>query len=219
MMACEVCNELSSNEPAFWNEPLFESANFFVLPSLGALVEGWLLLLPKQHAVSMGALGDELIAEMQYVKNLLVSAMGRNYPSVCAFEHGPSKANSLVGCGVDHAHLHVVPLAFDLADAAAPFLPCDASWERSGWDHCRVAFRAGKDYLYLEQPIGSGRIAVHDSIGSQVFRKAIAARVGIPEQFNWREYPRLEVASRTIRCFHRIVNVEPEHLSGAQGLA
>jgi ATP adenylyltransferase len=199
MMACKICSDLCSKEPAFWNVPLFESANFRVLPSLGALVEGWLLLLPKQHVVSMGALDDELVAEMQHVKNLLVSPMERAYSSVCAFEHGPSKANSLLGCGVDHAHLHIVALKFDLLSAVQPFLPKDVSWSPASFAECKTLHRKGDDYLYLEQPIGLGRIASHREFGSQLFRRAIAAQIGVPDQFSWREHPQFSNISATIQ--------------------
>ncbi|MGH7778778.1 MAG: hypothetical protein ACREQR_03000 [Candidatus Binataceae bacterium] len=210
MMACEICSDLSSKEPAFWNESLFESANFRVLPSLGALVEGWLLLLPKQHAISMGALGDDLIAEMQHVKNLLVSTMERPYSSVCAFEHGPSRANSLVGCGVDHAHLHIVALKFDLFSALQPFLPGDVLWSSASFVECQAAHRRGDDYLYLEQPIGLGRLASHREFGSQLFRRAIAAEIGLPDQFSWREHPQLPNVSATIQQARKwAANLDP----------
>ncbi len=197
-MACKICIDLSSKQPEFWNEPLFESANFLVLPSLGALVESWLLVLPKKHAVSLGALDSDLIAEAKHVKNALVSQMTRTYSSVCAFEHGPSKANSLIGCGVDHAHLHIVALKFDLLPAVQPFLPKDVRWSPASLAECQTAHSRGDDYLYLEQPIGLGRIASHGEFGSQLFRRAIASQIGLPDQFSWREHPQLSNVSATI---------------------
>jgi ATP adenylyltransferase len=198
-MACEMCSNLSSKDPAFWNKPLFESLNFRVLPSLGALVEGWFLLLPKRHAISMGALDDELIAEMQHVKNLVVSQMERAFSSVCAFEHGPSKTNSLVGCGVDHAHLHIVALKFDLLSAVQPFLPKDVRWFPASFAECQAVHRRGDDYLYLEQPIGRGWIASDREFGSQLFRRAVASQIGLANQFSWREHPQLSNVSATIQ--------------------
>jgi hypothetical protein len=46
MSVCCLCSNLvSENSNEVWNRPLFESANFVVLPSLGSLVQGWLLLV------------------------------------------------------------------------------------------------------------------------------------------------------------------------------
>ncbi len=219
MTICCLCANLASGEVAEWNRPLLESPNFVVLPSLGSLVEGWLLIVPKRHHISMGALPVELAEEMLSLKRFVASQLSPRYGALCAFEHGPSDVLRRVGCGVDHAHLHIVPLAFDLAEAAAPFMPSDAPWTQGGWEQCNAAFRNGRDYLYVEQPIGSGRIAVHDAFGSQVFRKVIAARVGIPEQFNWREYPQPDLVSRTIRAVGRILDIGAGCLTGAKGVA
>jgi len=124
MTNCRMCSNLGIHTPADdWDKPLLESENFAALPSLGALVEGWLLLVPRRHFISVGALPQPLLREMEEMKRLLCSAVEENYGQACIFEHGPSKANCAVGCGVDHAHLHVVPVPFDLASAMAPYLP------------------------------------------------------------------------------------------------
>ncbi|MCK9365483.1 MAG: hypothetical protein M0P74_18015 [Syntrophales bacterium] len=199
MTNCRLCSDLLYQGSAkSWNEPLFESPNFVALPSLGALVEGWLLLVPKKHFICMGALPDSVATEMQEVKHFLCSVLQQYYGQVAAFEHGPSRPNCSVGCSVDHAHLHLVPVAFDLSSAAAPFLPKDVHWSAAGLKECRTAFGQGEDYLYFEQPIGAGRIARHKDFESQIFRRAIAMQTGAFNQFNWREYPQLPNVSATI---------------------
>jgi diadenosine tetraphosphate (Ap4A) HIT family hydrolase len=198
MNDCRLCSDLG-NPNETWNAPLFESSNFVGLPSLGALVEGWLLLIPKEHFLCMGALPDFLAPEMQDLKQKMCLALERRYGSVCVFEHGPSKTSTSVGCGVDHAHLHVAPINFDLHASVTPFLPRDVIWSDAGLEQCVAAFCQGRDYLYLEQPIGRGRIATHGSFGSQLFRRAIAAQIGERDYYNWREYPRLSNVEATIR--------------------
>jgi diadenosine tetraphosphate (Ap4A) HIT family hydrolase len=199
MTGCRLCYDVLLRSPVeAWNKPVFESPNFAVLPSLGALVEGWLLLVPKKHFICMGALPDSLASEMQEMKHIISSILQRTYGQICAFEHGPSAANLSVGCGVDHAHLHIVPLAFDLASVATSFLPENLHWSEAGLKECRAAFGRGEDYLYLEQPIAAGRIATHQEFEGQLFRRAIAERIGVPNQFNWRDYPQLPKVSATI---------------------
>ena len=201
MSDCCFCSTLVSDElNGSWNKPLFESANFAVLPSLGSLVEGWVLIVPKKHFICTGALPINLVREMNSLKADVCARLGFLYGELCAFEHGPSVAARSVGCGVDHAHLHIVPLRVDLVSAAAPFLPEGISWLPVDSGSCRVAFEKGHDYLYVEQPIGSsGLIATHPNFGSQVFRKAIASSLGIPEHFSWREHPQIQIVERTIR--------------------
>lgn len=200
MDGCRLCSELKSPSSAkTWNQPLFESHNFVAVPSIGALVEGWILLVPKRHFLSFGAVPDCLLEEMKEFKSFLCSALNECYGAVVAFEHGPSAASRTVGCGVDHAHLHLVPLEFDLAAAVSPFLPNDASWKSAEVEACQDAYDRGDDYLYLEQPIGKGRIVTHENFGSQLFRRAIAAETCVPDQYNWREHEQLSTVLATIQ--------------------
>lgn len=199
MTSCRICYDLLYQDAAqTWNEPLFKTQNFVVLPSLGALVEGWLLLIPKEHFICMGALPDSIVDEMQEIKQTICSTLLKSYGQVCVFEHGPSKAKLSVGCGVDHAHLHIVPLEFDLATATTKYLPKDTNWIEAEFFACKTAFSRSEDYLYIEQPIGTSRIATHRDFGSQLFRRAIAAQIGIPNQFNWRDNPQLNNVYATI---------------------
>lgn len=198
MEACRLCSEISAVIPKAWNEALFESANFVAIPSLGSLVEGWLLLVPKVHRICMGALGDDL-HEMLQIKAAVASVLEQQYGSVCVFEHGPSAEKRHVGCGVDHAHLHFAPLEFDLATAALPFMPNQTTWRDAGPEDCRSAYKLGKDYLYIEQPLGVGRIAIADAFGSQILRRTIAKEIGKPDEFNWREYPQIANVDATRR--------------------
>jgi hypothetical protein len=170
------------------------------MPSLGSIVEGWMLIVPRIHFVSMGALPPELSEEMESLKSRVTQYLTSIYGDLCAFEHGPGRIGRQVGCGVDHAHLHVVPVAFDLITASTPYLPPYVQWRDADLADCSAAFEHGQDYLYVEQPLGRGRIAVHDEFGSQVFRKAIAAQAGFPDQYNWRDYPNFENMARTIEA-------------------
>lgn len=196
MSSCRLCFRDLRPEP--WNEPLFESENFVVIPSLGALVEGWLLLLPRRHYICIGALPPSLVEEMDQLKQTAGSFVHDLYGSVCAFEHGPHKENRSVGCGVDHAHLHLVPASFDLLSAVTPFLPDKVIWRQGGLNDCRIAFGESRDYLYLEQPAGNGSIATHDQFTGQVFRQAIASELGVLAQYNWRDFPQLPNVEATI---------------------
>jgi ATP adenylyltransferase len=208
MSACCLCSNLvSANSGDYWNRPLFESANFVVIPSLGSLVEGWVLIVPKRHFICMGALSADLLAELEQAKTTVAATLRQRYGEICAFEHGPHALNRQVGCGVDHAHLHLVPLQFDLRSAAEPFTPSEVHWVSGTLESCRAIFDKGQDYLYIEQPLGHGRIAAHTQLGSQTLRKAIAAHLGVSEQFSWRDYPHVEVVSRTVRALSGSVSV------------
>jgi ATP adenylyltransferase len=201
MHGCRLCIEITGSDTAdFWNRPLLESPNFVVVPSLGALVPGWLLLVPRKHCLSFGSIEGNWPVETEQMKARIVSQLQSYYGNVCIFEHGPSREKSLVGCGVDHAHLHFVPLDFDLCSASRPFLPSDAAWSPASSAECHRAFNEGRDYLYIEQPIGNGLIATSTHFEGQLLRRAIANQLGQLDRFNWREHWLLSNVESTIRA-------------------
>jgi ATP adenylyltransferase len=198
-MRCCFCLSLASEfNRSPWDEPLVETANFLVVPSLGSLVAGWTLIIPRQHFLSVGALPGPLTEELSALRLRIGGSLSRTFGDCCVFEHGPARSSRPVGCGVDHAHLHIVPLDFDLMEAAKPFLPSDIRWSRANAESCRSAFQRHRDYLYVEQPMGRGWIATHDHIPSQAFRKAIASALGKPQEFDWRQFPQLHHIDHTI---------------------
>ncbi len=219
MKGCSFCTLTVRNEVEDWNQPLMESDHFMVLPSLGALVEGWLLIAPKRHLISMGELSKALEPEFLSLKSDVVRLVEDLYGSAVAFEHGPSATKHKVGCGVDHAHLHVVPVTHELEAAVAPFLPTDAQWKNADLDSCRDAFQAGMDYLYLEPGTRRGRILVHDQLGSQLFRRAIAQCIGANDQFNWRQYPQFGNISKTIESVRKAIAAGAGCLMGSENAA
>lgn len=218
MNDCTLCDELMRTNRRFWNEPLVETANFVVLPSLGSLVEGWVLTVPKQHVISTGGLPPALRSELDtltsQVRNVLREIYGK---PIVEFEHGPSAAKHGTGCGVDHAHLHLVPIDCDLQSWATPFLPTGQDWLHGGWTQREEAYRGGLDYLYLRKDDGQEFITVSADFGSQIFRRAIAEHLGIADRFNWRTNSELSTVRRTIEAFRGLEQLrsadELEHVA------
>src|SRR5688572_22883211 len=97
-----------------WDTPLFESENFSCVPSVGALVEGWLLVVPKNHALSCSRIGAGHRNEFASFVETVATALQLKYGVVSLFEHGAGRCRSSIGCGVDYAHLHLVPNCPDL---------------------------------------------------------------------------------------------------------
>jgi diadenosine tetraphosphate (Ap4A) HIT family hydrolase len=200
---CQLCRDLSDANREFWNLSIFETADFSVVPSLGALLPGWLLVVPKEHYISVGAFPASLRARLRKTVEWIYAQVEDAFGDACIFEHGPATENRAVGCGVDHAHVHIAPLPFPLESAARPFLPDGTIWQTATLDQAARAHKAGADYLYIEQTLGRGRIAIKASFGSQLLRRAISERLGVGAQFNWREHPQLDNVTATVREFRR----------------
>jgi ATP adenylyltransferase len=206
MTSCKLCTGLSADilrDP--WNEPLIESDHFVVIPSLGALVAGWLLIVPKAHFISMGAIPVSWRAEADELQIKTQKLLKDQYAQpILVFEHGPSAEKHGTGCGVDHAHLHLLPLDCDILRLVEPFVSENQEWLICDWEERSEAYRTGQDYLYFKSEGCPARIALNRDFGSQVFRKAISAHLGIPEEFSWREYPQLAIVDSTIRALENV---------------
>jgi ATP adenylyltransferase len=173
-----------------WDRVLFETDHFLVVPTVGALVEGWLLVVTKQQYMCMGAVDSEMFDELKRLKNYISLILHRHYGDVVVFEHGPHEPAERVGCGVDHAHLHVVPLNFDLLDAVPAVSNATLEWRAAdGFQAAGNLFNARTPYLYVEQPVGNPKIAAAWDAPSQLFRRVIAQSIGSPGSFDWRTNP------------------------------
>ena len=171
---------------------------FFAVASIGALIEGWSLVIPKKHCVSLKHIyGDPKLKDFI---NKFLPELTNHYGKVIAFEHGANMEGSLTGCGTNHAHLHLVPLAETL-------LP---EIKKSGllWEPCQASQIASKtrtnEYLFYadleksdswEDPMG--HIHVLQTSQSQFFRKLIAQKLGVPSSFDYKDFPHLAVAAKT----------------------
>ena len=178
--------------------PFASDSNFFAVASIGALVEGWSLIIPKDHCVSLKQIYADL--KLKDFINKLLPKLTNQYGKLIVFEHGANVEGSLTGCGTNHAHLHLVPLAVTL-------LP---EMEKSGllWESCRpsqIASKAGANEYLFYADLGSavswcdpvGHLHLLQTSQSQFFRKLIAQKLGIPGCFDYKAYPQLATAAKT----------------------
>lgn len=90
---------------------IYESPNFYVVPELGALKQGYLMIVPKRHILAVAQFPEALMPEYhevcQDVEEMLLKAF--NGKTVSFIEHGsgPSGKTSHKK-SIVHAHTHVV---------------------------------------------------------------------------------------------------------------
>lgn len=187
----------------FYNKILFESKNFIVVPSLGALVEGWLLIVPKQEYLSFQYLDSiSLLEELEEFSQQIAQIMTKEYGYVTMFEHGALQSESTVGCGVDYAHLHLVPINFDLILGLETFLGTRYDWNIvSGITDALKKKKEKSEYLFYKDYKGNSYIVNDKKIPSQLFRKVIAQYTNQKEKYDWKEYHQEENILKTIKKF------------------
>lgn len=183
---CTFCRSVNPLEHRpVWDELLWRYEGANVTPTRGSLLAGWVLIVPTEHVLSAAYLTEDrrgvLIRAIDDVRH----HTQRLYGNATAFEHGPSGNGSAVGCTVDHVHIHVAPLPFDLTQTAKE-TPTgrNLAWARhSTWLEVWDAYR-GMNYVAASST--DGIWAATGAIGSQFFRRVIAAQLGTPGRFDWR---------------------------------
>jgi len=177
-----------------------EDARFAVVPSLGPLVDGHVILCPRRHYRSLALLPSALDPDFAAAKAVATSALGRAYGKpVHYFEHGSARDGGRVLCTVAHAHLHLVPADLKLwplnGDPSVVWRPIDRRME----DLRREAGAA--EYLYYESPDGEAAVATSEcgEFQSQYMRKLFAEALGRPTAWNWRSNPDPHRADATFR--------------------
>jgi ATP adenylyltransferase len=188
-----------SKRDGFWNQVLHETAHFVVLPTLGMLVEGWLLIVPKKEHLNFGQLSSVEIEDYRQLTDYLHEFYRACYSEPVVFEHGPAMARTSVGCGVDYAHRHIVPLDFSLIGWAKELV-------KENWvcapdsDTIQELAAMGVSYLHIRES-GFDWIAVGENIGSQVLRKVIAVATSQSEKWDWKQYHFESNIESTIQAF------------------
>ena len=209
---CRYCAgflRADSNKPdAPWNKTILESRNFVVVPTLGHFIPGWLLVIPREHHLCLGALDDELMSELTAVKRKSEDLLRGIYGAVIKFEHGPCLSVT-VGTCVAHAHLHIVPTKEDLRSELASFF---RGREIHGLHELSFLFEHKCPYILYEDDAGSAAVYETPLIPSQFMRMLLARKIGALAKYDWRDYFGLEELASFMR------HLENAHIGSANGL-
>jgi diadenosine tetraphosphate (Ap4A) HIT family hydrolase len=181
---------------------LFETSNFVVVPTVGALVEGWLLIVPRARVLSFAEVPFGLRSELAVLQRTLAVAIRDCYGNAAMFEHGASKEGERLACGVNHAHRHLLPTPCDLIEGANRMFPGVFDWAPIAGGFPTIA--SHKSYLHVEQRCdGTGFVATTKQAPSQLFRRVVASCLGVPHLFDWRSDPMEQNVVATIRAISK----------------
>jgi len=219
---CAYCSNILTStahtqlEP--WDKILHETSNFVVTSTVGALVEGWTLIISKRHVPAMGALTEVELSELQQLVIKVRNLMESHYGFVVMFEHGPACEGTAFGCGIDHAHLHVVPLQITLAPLVEHELQFHIMWETiADVRNLSQIHQQRVSYLYiLENSRSEGKVIRLQNIPSQFMRRVIANYLGIPHLYDYRRYKFRQNVVAALQRLETVYNEETASLVGAK---
>jgi diadenosine tetraphosphate (Ap4A) HIT family hydrolase len=162
-----------------------------VIAGLGAFVPGYVLVFPEQHVESALRIRQETSGAFRDLVQRTVSAVQSAFGPPTLFEHGscPRQGVRRSAC-LDHAHIHILPGSYDLRSyVTGRGGPQDQSVNE------RTLDRAA--YLFLHEPM-MRPVYGRDPGMSQFFRRQIATALGIPDEWDYLLFPRLENVLQTI---------------------
>lgn len=206
MEKCIFCN---IDTTKIYNTILDETDNFVVVPTLGSLVQGYVLIVSKCHIFNMGELTlkeqDEYMELLNKYRELFNKIYGK-YPIV--FEHGTSKNDiNKTSSSVIHAHTHIVNHSFN------DELEIIHNLNLEEIDNINDIL-SNKNYIFYISENGEKYITYNFEEKSQLMRILIAKDLGYINKYNWKNDAFLNNVEKTINkiIINKSPNIEEKYL-------
>lgn len=182
---CDIWNGIYAN-PTF-DKPIFKNEQYMSIVSIGAFIEGWTLVVPKEHTYSMREFytNTDFSSFVSHIANHIKSIYKK---PIIAFEHGANRCDSKTSCGTHHAHLHIVPYDKSLL----PSIIADRVWHKATPTQIQTIVGENEYLLYFDfnDSLEASEFYVHilSEEESQYFRKILAADANISD-FSYKTAP------------------------------
>lgn len=200
--ACRFCNIINSGLKIYddVDKPFMIGKKYYSLVSIGAFVNGWTLLISKEHKYNLcNDYGS--IEFYNYLRNhITVIRKKLNWSDrVIAFEHGANNCDSETACGTSHAHLHILPFS----ESILSDIVSEKEWIECKWKAVANIVGDSEYLLYCEEPEKGMNAQVYLHIvvfpESQYFRRVIFNKLKLEGSYSYKEDPRLEESIKTKR--------------------
>lgn len=204
--ACPFCAEFEADGLSVFTELMgdrlasrivYEDEDFVVMPPLGEFIEGGLLLLTREHLLSLAHLRPALFERLEGLLRAISGALVERWgvpPLV--FEHGPAPQRGKGVCCVDHAHLNIFPARVQLH----PQLGGRMNLRVGSLAELARLRRAEFGYLLAQENDGTRRAYDGQDVPTQLVRRIVTAGLGLPERWHWRDYPGLNELIATCKA-------------------
>jgi len=182
---------------------LWETSDFVVIPGVGSLCDGYVLISPKEHVLSFGHLDERLDGQLRTLFGELERWLSAQYGRpVVAFEHGAESFRNRGGSCTDHAHMHVFPADPRLDIVSGVQMDYELLRAEQLLPVLREQVQVRRcPYLWLRGPDSDMWMCDAPSAMSQYIRRVILRQLGRPDEWDWLVFPGTEYIRRTINRF------------------
>lgn len=203
-MDCLFCSIPEMSTPANPEDEIIdESENFYAKAALGHFVFGYTLIISKEHFPSFSYVPEHLFAELEAFRDSVLDKLHNicEHP-IAIMEHGAMNRCQRGGSCVDHAHLHLMPLAADLYPLLSKKFSFD---ELEPISELRRFKEAQSPYLYYQREGRSGHgVQLSQDVPSQLLRRIACQALGQPELWDWRDKPLRDVIQQFTSQYKRL---------------
>lgn len=157
---------------------LKETENFRVVCDIHPIIEGHILIIPKEHISCIGEYNSKLLKEFDDLYLEITKFLKLTYGKVSSFEHG------VIGQTVFHSHTHLIPYSGKPESIVSEGLKYLIKLDKIS--DLKEIFKKDRKYLFFS--IGKDLWVVDVSIGKpRFFRDKLAIALGRPERGNWKQ--------------------------------
>jgi inosine/xanthosine triphosphate pyrophosphatase family protein/diadenosine tetraphosphate (Ap4A) HIT family hydrolase len=164
---------------------VYEDEYFVVMPPLGEFMEGGLLVLSREHVLSLAHLPPAQFDRLERLLKAIQRALAKRWGAAAVvFEHGPAPDLGKGVCCVDHAHLNIFPAPVHVH----PHLAARMNLSVGPLSELAKLRRAEFGYLFVQENDGSRRAYDGQNVPTQLVRRILTAQLGLPKRWHWRDY-------------------------------
>lgn len=180
---------------------LYRDEHLVVCPTLGSFLPFWYLILPTERHLNFSDWADQRAERCvtSEISGIVREVLGE-FDNYIWFEHGPSQYGSITGCGVDHAHVHVLldtNLTVNNILDTAVLLGVD-DWNQTNLSCVYDERDATSEYLVFGNSSVGYLKNLSAPVGSQFFRRVLARLDGNREDWNYKVHAHHEFAQLSV---------------------
>ncbi|HTZ97130.1 MAG TPA: hypothetical protein VMB18_12070 [Terriglobales bacterium] len=199
------------------DEIIDESENFYAKAALGHFVFGYTLIIPKEHFPSFAYVPEHLFRELEAFQDNVIDKLHNicQQQSITVMEHGAISRCQRGGACIDHAHLHLMPLAANLY----PILSEEFPFGELGSIRELQRFKAAQNcYLYYQREgLRSHGVQLSQDVPSQLLRRIACRALGKPDLWDWRNQPLREPLQQFKNEYKRFAAAAPTDRKSVAG--
>ena len=197
---------LNSPTPSLENRALWAGTQSVVLPTLGMIVPNWFLIVPYHPTLNFAHQPATTRAEIPILTSTIFDTVGVSGDEILIFEHGAQNVGSPVGCGLDHAHIHVLVGSTSLVNVVWSAMETELQARSTNVPLADLHRSVRTDQPYYLAWRGDRRLIEQPAVEgvSQRFRRIVASAVGVADRWDYREHPCRENIVQTVEAvLHR----------------